>query len=220
MLPDRSDLAVAEEISRASHHPRVILTSSRGRSDFGTGFEWPSGCEFIPKHRLSGALLNDAPDTLSLVAICATGAWEAVVVAQTGTWFNAAGTFAALTAAALVGRWPERRRMARLMVFWILTGALIDVHDVWPGSAVAVTIWLLGRSLNAPAYAQMALAYPFGRIFDRVERGFVALACVVSLAWGLIPALFGVRSLIFVGHPFDLGPSSRTRSPQRSSRSA
>ena len=115
-----------------------------------------------------GTAQRAAPDTLSLVAICATGAWEAVVVAQTGTWFNAAGTFAALTAAALVGRWPERRRMARLMVFWILTGALIDVHDVWPGSAVAVTIWLLGRSLNAPAYAQMALAYPFGRMFDRV----------------------------------------------------
>ena len=36
----------------------------------------------------------------------------------------------------------------------------------------------------------------------------MALACVVSLAWGLIPALFGVRSLIFVGHPFDLGPSA------------
>ena len=55
VLPDGSGLAVAQELSLAPHPPRVILTSSR---DFGSAFEWPSGCEFIPKHRLSGTLLS------------------------------------------------------------------------------------------------------------------------------------------------------------------
>jgi DNA-binding NarL/FixJ family response regulator len=55
VLPDRSGLDVAEELARTA---RVILISSRGRSDFGSGFEWPPGCEFVPKHQLSGPLLT------------------------------------------------------------------------------------------------------------------------------------------------------------------
>jgi DNA-binding NarL/FixJ family response regulator len=58
VLPDRSGLHVAAELARTPHPPRVILTSSRGRSDFGPGFEWPPGCEFVPKHQVSGPLLT------------------------------------------------------------------------------------------------------------------------------------------------------------------
>jgi DNA-binding NarL/FixJ family response regulator len=58
MLPDRSGIDVARELAVAPRPPRVVLTSSRGRSDFGAGFEWPGGCEFIPKHQLSGATLG------------------------------------------------------------------------------------------------------------------------------------------------------------------
>ena len=62
MLPDRSGLEVARELAAEPGAPRVVLTSSRSRSDFGTGLQWP-GCEFIPKHLLSGpslaALLSD-----------------------------------------------------------------------------------------------------------------------------------------------------------------
>jgi DNA-binding NarL/FixJ family response regulator len=57
VLPDRSGLAVAAELTAGPHAPRVVLTSSRGRSDFGTAFEWPAGCEFVPKHRLTGTVL-------------------------------------------------------------------------------------------------------------------------------------------------------------------
>lgn len=57
VLPDRSGLMVAEELSRTQHPPRIVLTSSRSRSDFGAAFEWPAGCEFLPKHQLSGAAL-------------------------------------------------------------------------------------------------------------------------------------------------------------------
>jgi DNA-binding NarL/FixJ family response regulator len=57
MLPDRSGVEVARELARVPHPPRVVLTSSRSRSDFGAGFDWPRGCRFIAKHRLSGATL-------------------------------------------------------------------------------------------------------------------------------------------------------------------
>ena len=58
VLPDRSGLTVAEELARGPRPPRVLLTSSRSRSDFGAAFEWPAGCEFVPKHQLSGAVFR------------------------------------------------------------------------------------------------------------------------------------------------------------------
>jgi CheY-like chemotaxis protein len=57
MLPDRSGLLVAERLHDGPFPPRVLLTSSRSRSDFGSGFEWPAGCTFVPKHQLTGAVL-------------------------------------------------------------------------------------------------------------------------------------------------------------------
>jgi DNA-binding NarL/FixJ family response regulator len=57
VLPDRSGIAVAFELSRRPHPPRVVLTSSRSRSDFGSSFDWPTGCAFMPKHELTGASL-------------------------------------------------------------------------------------------------------------------------------------------------------------------
>jgi DNA-binding response OmpR family regulator len=60
VLPDRSGLAVAEELARSQTAPRVILISSRSRSDFGDSFEWPTGCSFLPKHELTVAHLQDA----------------------------------------------------------------------------------------------------------------------------------------------------------------
>jgi DNA-binding NarL/FixJ family response regulator len=60
VLPDRSGLAVARELALAEKAPRVVLISSRGRSDFGDSFEWPPGCRFLPKHELTAARLQDA----------------------------------------------------------------------------------------------------------------------------------------------------------------
>jgi DNA-binding response OmpR family regulator len=60
VLPDRSGLAVARELVRLPERPRVVLISSRGRSDFGDSFEWPPGCSFLPKHELTAARLRDA----------------------------------------------------------------------------------------------------------------------------------------------------------------
>ncbi len=60
VLPDCSGLTVARLLSRLELPPRVILISSRGRSDFGGSFEWPPGCIFLPKHELTAARLRDA----------------------------------------------------------------------------------------------------------------------------------------------------------------
>jgi DNA-binding NarL/FixJ family response regulator len=59
VLPDGSGLDVARELAVVPHSPRVILTSSRSRSDFGASFDLPGGCEFIPKHELSGSALAE-----------------------------------------------------------------------------------------------------------------------------------------------------------------
>lgn len=59
VLPDRSGFAVARELARSHATPRVILISSRGRSDFGDSFAWPPGCSFLPKHELTPARLRD-----------------------------------------------------------------------------------------------------------------------------------------------------------------
>lgn len=57
LLPDRCGVDVARDLSVRPNAPRVILTSSRTRSDFGEAFEWPGGCTFVAKHELSGPLL-------------------------------------------------------------------------------------------------------------------------------------------------------------------
>jgi DNA-binding NarL/FixJ family response regulator len=58
VLPDRSGLCVARELMRIVVPPRVVLTSSRSRSDFGASFDWPDGCAFVPKHELTAAGLT------------------------------------------------------------------------------------------------------------------------------------------------------------------
>jgi DNA-binding NarL/FixJ family response regulator len=60
VLPDGSGLAVARELGLSAEAPRVVLISSRGRSDFGDSFVWPPGCRFLPKHELTAARLRDA----------------------------------------------------------------------------------------------------------------------------------------------------------------
>ena len=60
VLPDGSGLAVARELVLWREAPRVVLISSRGRSDFGDSFAWPPRCSFLPKHELTAARLRDA----------------------------------------------------------------------------------------------------------------------------------------------------------------
>jgi hypothetical protein len=130
-------------------------------------------------------------------------------------WFATAATLIALVAAVAVGRWPERRRMAALILWWLLTSVVADLGGDWPDSRIAYTVLLVALALQATAYAHMALAYPAGRVRDRIERRFVVLAYAVGLLWELPPALFfdprgcgncspRVPSLLFTGHTFDI----------------
>jgi hypothetical protein len=136
------------------------------------------------------------------------------------TWFQTVAAYVGLAAAVAVGRWPERRRMALWIMAWLLTGAVIDLAWDWPDSRLAYTLLLLALALQAPVYAQMALAYPSGRVRERLERAFLIVAYTVSLAWELTPALFfdprgctncgqSAPSLLFTGHTFDLTPLGR-----------
>ena len=135
-------------------------------------------------------------------------------VADAGTWVAGAAIFWALGMAMVIGRWPERRRTALLMLAWLLVGIAADAGLDWPDSRVAVTVWLLAAALQPSLYAHMVLSYPAGRVRDRAERGFLVAAYSVTLLWQLAPALFAdfrcpgcsphVPSLLFTGHVLDL----------------
>ncbi len=191
MLPDGSGVDVARELAGQPGPPRVLLTSSRSRSDFGPSFDLPGGCTFIPKHELSGPAFGPAPQrgvmqrTGGLVAFAAVlapltaldAARQARLgIADAATWVTAAATYVALAAAVLIARWPERRRTAFLMIAWLLAGIAIDAGPDWPYSELAVTVGLLALAMQAPLYAHMVLSYPSGRVRDRLERGFLATA--------------------------------------------
>jgi CheY-like chemotaxis protein len=61
VLPDMSGLEVAAILVGTGGAPRVVLTSSRSRSDLGRS-NWPAGCDFVPKHELTAARLRAALD--------------------------------------------------------------------------------------------------------------------------------------------------------------
>ena len=102
-------------------------------------------------------------------------------------WFAALAGCVGLAAAFAVGRWPESRRMALLIVWWLAVALGDNFDDAWPGSRLAVTLAMLATALQAPAYAQMVLAYPSGRLRGRLDRALVAVAYAVGLLWQLAP---------------------------------
>jgi DNA-binding NarL/FixJ family response regulator len=59
VLPDMSGLEVATRLAGGPSAPRVVLTSSRSRSDLSAS-NWPAGCDFVPKHELTAARLRAA----------------------------------------------------------------------------------------------------------------------------------------------------------------
>jgi len=137
--------------------------------------------------------------------------------ADAGLAFFAAAVCVGVGAAVAVGRWPERRRMALLILAWLFLGVAGDLGGEWPTSRFAVTLWQLSIGLLPATYVLMVLAYPSGRLRGRLERGFVVAAYVVGVAWMALPMLFAdprgcgscaprVPSLLFVGADVDLAP--------------
>src|ERR1700750_3242860 len=162
------------------------------------------------------------PSTAVLVGVVVVAVLNTVDVARQAqleiadaqTWVAAAAIFWALGTAVVIGRWPERRRTALLMLAWLLAGVAADAALDWPDSRVAVTAWLLGTALQPSLYAHMVLSYPAGRVRGKAERTFLLAAYAVGLAWQLAPALFAdfrcagcspnVPSLLFTGHVVNL----------------
>jgi DNA-binding CsgD family transcriptional regulator len=123
------------------------------------------------------------------VACAATAVWVAI---DASDWFTTVAALVALGAAAAIGRWPDRRRAAWLIFAWVLAGTVGDVP----------VVWRLGLALQPPLYAHMALAYPSGRVQDRLEREFLAVAYVVSLLWQLTPMVLAPRVLPPFGYVY------------------
>ncbi|MFL5955034.1 MAG: sensor histidine kinase [Gaiellaceae bacterium] len=142
-------------------------------------------------------------------------------IADAGLAFFAPTACIGVAAALAVGRWPERRKMAALILLWLLVGVVGDLDWDWPASRTAATLAVLAFGLQPAVYTHMVFAYPAGRVRDRLERAFVALVYVVVLLWIGFPLLFAsqqdctgdclprVPSLLFTGVTFDLAPVGR-----------
>jgi signal transduction histidine kinase len=154
-----------------------------------------------------------AAATVALVAIDVARQNE-LGVADAGLSFFAASTCIGVGAALAVARWPERRRMAVLILAWLFVSVAGDLGVEWPASRLATTLWMLATAVVPATFALMILAYPAGRVRGR-ERAFVAVAYIAGLAWWSFPLLFGdlsacpacsprVPSLLYTGTTFDL----------------
>ena len=104
---------------------------------------------------------------------------------------------------------PESR-MGMLITAWGICGFLADTVGLLPDSRLLVTIgWPLVLLLSA-VYAHMVLAYPTGRIVDRIDRIAVGIIYVAVILWA-VPLLTTLRppscsdcsprvpSLLFIG---------------------
>lgn len=129
-------------------------------------------------------------------------------------------TCVGVVAAIAVGRWPGRERMALLILVWELVAILTDLAVEWPTSRFATTLWMLAVGLLPATYACMVLAYPSGHVPNRLERGLLAVAFALGLAWMGVPLLFAdprgctqcvprVPSLLYTGTTFDFTPAGR-----------
>lgn len=108
--------------------------------------------------------------------------------------------------------WASRpaSRMGILITVWGICGFLADTTGLVPGSRLVATVGLPLILLPSAVYAHMVLAYPTGRIVDRVDRAAVGAIYAAALLWSL-PLLIGsdpssciecaphVPSLLFIG---------------------
>jgi signal transduction histidine kinase len=140
--------------------------------------------------------------------------------ADLGLALFATATCVGVVAALAVGRWPDRERMALLILVWELVAILTDLALEWPTSRLATTVWMLAVGLLPATYACMVLAYPSGHVPRRLERRVLAVVFALGLAWMGVPLLFAdprgctrcaprVPSLLYTGTTFDFTPAGR-----------
>lgn len=158
-----------------------------------------------------------AAAVLVFLAIDVARALEAGI-ADSGLAFFAPSASLGVAVALAVGRRPERRRIALLILLWIFVGVLSDVDWDWQSSRLAATVAVFSFGLQGPIYAHLLLAYPSGSVRDRRDRFCLVAAYVLGLTWIGFPLLFAdprscgqgclprVPSLLFTGFSFDLRP--------------
>jgi signal transduction histidine kinase len=155
------------------------------------------------------------------LAAAAVVAWQALDayrrvklgIDDAALWFYVGAVAVAAAATVAVGRAPEQRRMAWLMIVWLIAATAADAGVAFT-AGLATTITFIAVGLQGPTYAHMVLAYPSGRLRERRERVFVAVAYVAGLLWMASPALFTrptplAPSLLFTGDTFDITPISK-----------
>ena len=205
MLPDGCGLDVARELAREPDSPRVVLTSSRSRSDFARVVRLARGMHVHSEARVerSGTgrvARRDVTQRSAAVLACAVvvAVLNAVDVARqarlgvadAGTWVAGAAIFWALGIAVVIGRWPERRRTALLMLAWLLAGVAADAATRLAGFAGGGDDLAVGGRAAARVVCAHG-AVVSGRPGARPGRAYLSGGGVlVTLLWQLAPALF------------------------------
>ena len=145
---------------------------------------------------------------------------DAVTSIQQGDTSGALG--GALTGVLALGAgllvWARRpeSRLGPLLLLWAASGFLLDAGTAFPYSSLAVTVGWVFFAINPVLYAHAILAFPTGRVSERLERLWLVSAYVVRVLWVLPLLLFAdpgtctadcslhSPSLFYTGHDPDL----------------
>jgi signal transduction histidine kinase len=89
----------------------------------------------------------------------------------------------------LVGTRGGRARMGLLIVAWAIASLLTDLWFLFPDSTFVASVLAPLIYIDAAVYVHMVLAYPTGRVLDRLDRIGVWTAYCVALLAGAVPSL-------------------------------
>jgi signal transduction histidine kinase len=95
-----------------------------------------------------------------------------------------------VTVGLLVWELRPDRPMGLLLMAAPIAGAFTELDFIFPASALAVTVGIGARDLDAAVYAHAILAYPTGRLVALASRAFVLVAYAFALVSGLLFLLF------------------------------
>jgi len=81
--------------------------------------------------------------------------------------------FFGITIGVVVWQLRPDSRTGILLTAWPFTAVFADLHFVFLGSALAVTVGYAAYLLYAPVFAHLVLSYPTGRLRTRLDRTLV-----------------------------------------------
>jgi signal transduction histidine kinase len=98
--------------------------------------------------------------------------------------------FLLITLGVVVWQLRGDSRTGLLLTAFGFSGVLADLNNVFPASALAVTIGYATSYAALPIFAHLVFSYPTGRLTDRIERVFV-------LGFYVVAALYALPLLLF-----------------------